>query len=173
MKFYVHLFEIDRKPNRHGIFGKEFWSKVAAEDEDLPGACGCYLFALQNGNNIVPWYVGKTEKRTFEKECCGATQINYYNEILVDHNGTPGLFLLPRLTGSGEKFAKPSKNGHRDIDFLETMLIGMALEKNPELLNVKKTALLREMKVPGVINSPQARPTFEVQSLRNALGIRS
>jgi hypothetical protein len=36
MKFYVHLFEIDRKPNRHGIFGKEFWGKVAADHRRQP-----------------------------------------------------------------------------------------------------------------------------------------
>jgi hypothetical protein len=171
MKFDVRLFEIERKPNRHGFFGRDFWDKVAKADDDLPGACGCYLFALQNGNNIVPWYVGKTEKRTFQDESCGATQINYYNEVLVDHNGTPLMFLPPKLTGSGAKFAKPSPNGHRDIDFLETLLIGMALEKNKNLLNVKKTALLREMVVPGVINSPQARPKSEAEHLRNALDL--
>jgi hypothetical protein len=171
MNFEVYCFEIDRKQNRHGIFGKEFWKKVEEEDDGLPDACGCYLFALQHGKNIVPWYVGKTEKRTFEHECFGPTQINYYNEILIDHSGTPRLFLLPKLTGSGAKFAKPTKNQHRDIDFLETMLIGMALDENKHLLNIKKTALLREMVVPGVINSPQSRPTFEVAALRNALGL--
>jgi hypothetical protein len=171
MKFDVYRFEIDRKKNRHGIFGKDFWAKVEDEESGLSGACGCYLFALQNGQNIVPWYVGKTEKRTFENECCGATQINYYNEVLVDHNGTPLLFLLPRMTGSGAKFSKPSKNGHRDIDFLETMLIGMALEENENLVNIKKTALLREMKVPDVINSGRARPTGDATDLRNALGL--
>jgi hypothetical protein len=75
------------------------------------------------------------------------------------------------MTGSGKKFSSPSQNGHRDIDFLETMLIGMALEKNKNLLNIKKTALLREMEVPGVINSPQARPTSNETDLRNTLGL--
>jgi hypothetical protein len=92
--------------------------------------------------------------------------------VLVDHNGKPLLFLIPRLTGKGEKFSKPSKNGHRDIGFLETLLIGMALKENGKLLNIKQTRLPREMKVPGVINSPQARPTSEVSALRNALELR-
>jgi len=172
MKFSVHGgFEIDRKPNRHGNFTNDFWKAVKEENEELPYACGCYVFALQNGDNIIAWYVGKTEKGTFFKECFQATKINYYNEILIDHNGTPLLFLLPRLTGAGTKFSKPTKSGYRDIDFLETLLIGMALEQNPKLANIKKTKLLREMKVPGVINSPQARPRKPVSDLRNALGL--
>jgi hypothetical protein len=81
------------------------------------------------------------------------------------------LYLLPRLTNSGEKFSKPTRSGYRDIDFLETLLIGMALEQNKNLANIKKTKLLREMIVPGVINSPQARPTGPVTDLRNALGL--
>jgi hypothetical protein len=174
MKFDVYGgYEIVRKTNRHGEFDKHFWEQVTAEDKDLPDACGCYVFALQNGDNIVAWYVGKTEKRTFRNECFQATKINYYNECLIDHHGRPLLFLLPRLTDSGRKFSKPTSSGYRDIDFLKTMLIGMALERNFNLLNVKKTKLLREMIVPGVINSPQARPTGPVLNLRNALELRS
>jgi hypothetical protein len=115
--------------------------------------------------------VGKTERRIFKQECFGATKVNYYNEILVRNNGTPLLFLLPRCTGSGRKFSKPSKNGYRDIDYLESMLIGLALERNKQLMNIRKTKLLKEMVVPGVINTPQARPTQPVIDLRNALGV--
>ena len=62
MKFAVcGGFEIYRKPNRHGIFEKEFWGRLEQSENDLPGACGCYIFALKNGENIVTWYVGKTE----------------------------------------------------------------------------------------------------------------
>lgn len=172
MKFAVYGgFEISRKDNRHGMFDKDFWKSVSEEEEGLPEACGCYLFALRNGHNFMTWYVGKTERRTFESECFQATKINYYNDVLVDHNGKPALFLLPRLTPSGRKFSKPTTTGYRDIDFLETLLIGMALKRNSNLMNIQKTKLLREMRVPGVINSPQARPTRPVSNLRNALGL--
>lgn len=57
------------------------------------------------------------------------------------------------------------------MDFLETMLIGPTLERNPKLLNIKKTKLLREMKVPAVMNSPRARATREVRELKKALGV--
>jgi hypothetical protein len=76
-----------------------------------------------------------------------------------------------RATGTGKKFSKPTNAGYRDIDFLQTLLIGMALERNDNLLNVRDTKLLREMVAPGVINSPRARPTGPVVDLRNALGL--
>ena len=93
-----------------------------------------------------------------------------FNEILVELNGTPLLFLLPRMTPKG-KLCKPTIWKYQDVEFLETVLIGIALEENGELANLKKTKLLREMRVPGVINSPHAPPTLPVRSLRNALGL--
>jgi hypothetical protein len=164
-------FEIARKPNRHGVFDKAFWDQVRMYDASLPDACGCYIFAMKNGSNIVAWYVGKTEKNRFQNECFQATKINYYNDVLASRNGTPLLFFLPRKTGSGKQFSKPTKVGYRDIEFLETMLIGIALERNSALMNVKKTKLLREMHVPGIINSSIGHPSTAVADLRNALGV--
>jgi hypothetical protein len=94
------------------------------------------------------------------------------NDILIERNGMPLLFLLPRITNRN-KLCKPTIWRYGDIEFLETMLIGISLEENPELANVKKTKNLREMRVPGVINSPQAAPTLPVRDLRNALGLSS
>ena len=152
MRFAVYGgFRIDRKPNKHGIFDASFWQSIEAIEAGLPYACGCYVFALQNGNNIVPWYVGKTEKKTFRFECFQPTKINYYNEALASHSGAPLLFLLPRLTAAGKKFSKSTSGNYRDIDYLEKMLIGMALERNKDIFNIKGTKLLREMVVPGII----------------------
>jgi hypothetical protein len=165
-------YEIERKPNRLGVFDKAFWDRVREDKANLPEACGCYVFALQNGNNIRPWYVGKTEKRTFQKECFQSGKIVIYNEVLANLRGISLLFLLPRLTKSMTKFSKHTKSGYRDVDFLETMVIGMALERNGKLANARKTKFLRKMKVPGVINSPQARPKRSVSALRKTLGLR-
>ncbi len=74
MNFEVHGgFSIPRKANWHGDFNKSFWGTVKKKDSDLPNACGCYVFALEHGSNIVAWYVGKMEKRTFQQECFHAT----------------------------------------------------------------------------------------------------
>src|SRR5690348_9411268 len=116
MKFDVYGgFEIYRNSKRRGVFNKEFWQRVEREKAGLPSACGCYAFALKNGKNIVAWYVGKTEKRTFQQECFQAAKIAYYHEILSDHNGTPLLFLLPRLTAGGNRFSQPTGAGYRDV----------------------------------------------------------
>ncbi len=171
MKFTIYGgFEIKRKRNGHGVFDSKFWKRVAKARKALPKACGCYVFAMQHGQNIVAWYIGKTEKNTFERECFQATKINYYNEALIDRKGTPLLFLLPRLT-AGNRFSKPSSGKYRDVDYLETMLIAMALEKNKGLFNIKKIKLLREMVVPGIINSPPGAPTKPQKDLKNALGL--
>lgn len=174
MRFAVYGgFQIFRKPNNHGEFDKAFWKTVENTEAALPDACGCYAFAIKHGKNIVTWYVGKTEQKTFRFECFQPTKINYYNEALASHSGTPLLFLLPRLTAAGTKFSKPTSGKYRDIDYLEKMLIGMALEKNKELFNVRGTKMLREMVVPGIINSPKGAPTQPQRDLKNALGLRN
>jgi hypothetical protein len=171
MRFEVYGgFQIQRNPNaRTGCFNRAFWDGIPYEG--LRKACGCYLFALQNGNNICPWYVGKTERQTFEKECFARPKISYYNSVLESHNGMPLLFLVPRLTAAGQAFSHPTRTGYRDIDFLEAMLISMALKANSGLINIQKTTLLRSMIVPGVVNSPQGNPGRAVRDLRNALGL--
>jgi hypothetical protein len=175
MKFAIYGgFEIQRQPNWHGAFDKEnrklFWENVEANKPRLSEACGCYVFAIQNGGNFRAWYVGKTEKNTFSGECFEIQKKLIYNEILVDHAGQALLFLIPRLATSG-KFSKPRQSGYHDVEFLETMLIGIALKTNPELANIRKTKLLKEMVVPGVINSPPGKPPLRVQDLKNALGL--
>jgi hypothetical protein len=95
----------------------------------------------------------------------------YYNEVLDAHNGTPQLFLIARLTPTTGRFSKSGRNGYNDIDYFESMLIGMALEKNKQLQNVRKTKFLRELVVPGVINTPPGRLTEAVLGLKNALGL--
>jgi hypothetical protein len=158
---------------REGVaiaFGKNelaaFWEQV---EETERGACGCYVFALQNGDNIVPWYVGKAEKATFEHRCFDPRHLVLYSLATRDRKGKPLLFLLSRRTPT-ERFSKPGTK-MRDIMFLENMLIGMALRRNPDLLNVQQTSMLKEMVVPGVINTPQGKPTGAETQLRQALGI--
>lgn len=80
MQFEVSKgFEIERKRNKHGVFDKSFWKIIEEHRDRLPDGCGCYVSALKNGSNIVVWYVGKTEKCTFRKECFQAHKVNIYN----------------------------------------------------------------------------------------------
>ena len=53
-------FEIDREDGRIHRAGQSMWDEAEEIEPGLSRAWGCYMFCLQNGQNIVPWYVGKT-----------------------------------------------------------------------------------------------------------------
>lgn len=145
----------------------EFWREVDTYREGLSQACGCYVFAIRNGNNYRSRYVGKTERNTFAGRFADhAGRLR----TLSKESGELQIFLLPALTKTG-RFMRPRRNGCPEIDFLETMLIGMALRKNSDLSNVQITTMLRNMYVPGVINAGPGQPTRAAKVLKNALGI--
>ena len=153
-------FEVPRKRDtNHVDMSKQakakFWAKVEEVDPGLSKACGCYLFAISASGAIKPWYVGKAEKG-FKQEVFTPTKLGHYNEVLARPHGRPTrgvpiVFLLARVTPK-EKFCKPSRHPRRDVDFLEAVLIGMALRRNKGLRNVAGTQLLRDLTVRGFIN---------------------
>ncbi|WP_147292956.1 hypothetical protein [Dyella psychrodurans] len=175
MNFSVHgPFEI---PRIKGLIDtsiaakKAFWQSVDSTSPGLSSACGCYVFSVKARRGALPWYVGLTTKRTFKDESLGAHQINHYNPAIVNKVGVKAqLFFLAKETSSG-KYAKPSKNPHRDIEFLETFLFGIALNRNPALRNARNLKFLRNICVPGVVNSPQRRPYKPERELKSALGL--
>ena len=145
----------------------EFWNAVDGDVEGLSEACGCYVFAVRGR----AWYVGMAERQCFWDECFSDHKVNQYNQALQSVSGQPYLFFIPKVT-PGDRFARPSPNGHRDIRLLENLLIGIALRRNPELQNIRGTTLLREMNVPGVLNTRQGQGRAgTVQDLRHVLGI--
>lgn len=130
-----------------------FWEKVNKMEDDLSESAGCYIFSIRAGGGSRPWYVGLAAKQTFRKECFTNHKVVIYNEVLHDRKrGIPTLTLISKKTKKG-RLAKPSKNGQRDIEFLEDMLIGNCIIRNPDLYNIKDTKLLKEMIVPGLLNS--------------------
>ena len=175
MYFYpVGPFKIDKKSN--GLvratteYLNTFWDTIDEEYDNLSQACGCYIFATRASKGITPWYIGKAEKQSFIQECFQPHKINHYNEAIAKKAVTPLLFLLPKSTNNGN-YSKPSNNGHQDINILETMLIGKAIEKNSNILNIKGTKIFREMVVPGILNSPQGKPDVSVQAFKQTLGV--
>jgi hypothetical protein len=147
---------------------KTFWAEVDEEYPCLPGAKGCYIFAIKAGKGIRPWYVGQTQK-SFAQECFQPQKRNHYTE--ASHNnkkGTPLLLLLARTTAGG-KFTNGAVDA-RELDFVEQMLIGLALGQNKELLNKKTTKYMRHLKLPGVLNTNVGPPTEAVKKLRLTLG---
>ena len=145
----------------------EFWQNVEEKAAGLSDACGCYIFTIHN----KVWYVGRTKKQDFKGECFTNHKLKNYNKALTQHKGKPRLMLIARCTDA-DRFSQPSDR-HGDIGFLEKMLIGLGLKRNPDLLNIKDTKLLREMIVPGVINTWQGGGNAKsIQFLKQYLGIR-
>jgi hypothetical protein len=145
---------------------REFWAAVEESEPGLSDACGCYVFVIRNR----AWYVGMAEKQSFKQECFALHKITQYNEALAQVSGKPSIFLLPKFTPGG-RFASPTSRGHTDIRMLENLLIGSALGRNADLQNVKGTKLLREMNVPGFLNSRQGQARANlVQAFKRAVG---
>lgn len=163
-------FEIPRKPNKRSVVDardrNELWRKVHEAKDYLQCALGCYIFALRKrGGGIVPWYVGKTCRQGFIRECFEPHKLVYFNEVVAGEAGVPLLYLIARVTPGG-KFTKSFPA--RESDYLETLLIGMALQRNPSLKNVTRTKLLKELHVPGLVNSranPRKGPVADLMAM--------
>lgn len=143
---------------------RTFWRSVAERDALLPGAVGCYIFAMKAGHKLTPWYVGKTEKGSFKGETCQPHKLLYYGNVIRKHKrAKPVLFLLAKRTATG-KYVKPTTR-HKylgSIAALEEMLIGTCLQRNDALLNKSKTKYLKRICVPGYVNdSPTTRTKGE------------
>lgn len=147
---------------------KTFWDEIGRKVEGLPQACGCYIFSI----GIKPWYVGLASGQFFRAECFSvskkAAYLAAYNNV---DKGVPRLTLIAKLTPQKKRFCKPSVNLQNDIYLLEDLLIGMALRKNPKLINIAKTKLLKEMHVPGILNTGTGEgAATAVQYLRQIMG---
>ena len=150
---------------------KDFWSEVEKVAPGVSEAYGCYVYAVKARRGTLPWYVGITTKRTFHAEALGSHQLGHYQPTIAQKNGvTPQLFFLAKKTPQGQ-FAKPSARRHKDVEFLEKFMFGIALNRNPDLSNFKNTKFLKKMVVPGVMNSPQRPPRAPERDLKNVLGL--
>ena len=176
MKFFPYGPFVIPKSRRSGLIESNrislnlFWDAVNKEEEGLSDAVGCYIFSIRAGRGLLPWYVGMACKQPFKKECFSSHKLVYYNNAIARRRGTPVLTLLPRITLTS-RFTKPSKSGHKDIEFLETMLIGYCIRRNPHLFNIKATKLLREMEVGGILNNTRGRDSTPVTDFRMLLGV--
>ena len=147
---------------------KDFWFKRDTKYNGLSYAVGCYIFSIRrSGGRPVPWYVGKTEKY-YRSECFDSHKLEHFNNALDENSGTPLLTLIAKRTPGGN-FANPSVNEHLDIQFLEKHLIALAIRCNPELKNKKDTRFLREIVVPGILNTPPVRQSGSVSELKKLL----
>ena len=147
-----------------------FWEDIE-EDQgiDVREGRGCYLFAHRAGGGFKPWYVGQS-KGPFAKEVFSAKNKGHYRDVYSDLGAaTPVIFLIARLTNGGD-LSKRSLSS-KEVDFIEQKLMGLALARNPGLINVANMKHHKRLVIPGIHNhsgslSPAAR------DLRTALGIK-
>jgi hypothetical protein len=151
----------------------------AIDDEyGLGDSCGCYVYALSSSGSsrIVPWYIGSARKSSFRDECITADKADKLNRALKTKNYRRfriKLYLLPLITSTG-RFAKPTKrNGHDVIDWLEKLLIGMAVRVNGDLINLKNTKAHRKVIVPNLLNHGSGPGTHASRSLKQAFTPRT
>ena len=176
MKFFPHIaVEIPR--NRNGLIAADkkslavFWSRVDIElEENLGNGVGCYILSIRAGQGSRPWYVGMAEKQSFRRECFTPHKLNHYNTATAAMKGTPLLTLIAKYTPSG-RIVTPRAGGHRDVQFLESMLISTCIRRNPDLYNKRDTKLLREMMVPGLLNTPHGMTYASVAAFRDLVGV--
>ena len=138
---------IDRK---EGL--KKFWEQVNDKEPGLSTARGCYIFVASTPSRpLKPWYVGQA-KNKFDPEAF--RNLDGYNSILNNTSKTPYMFLLADMTPQDQwKSTKDSNKKDPEIDYLETLLIGLALEKNPKLLNIQKARMLANLSIPGIVGA--------------------
>jgi len=135
----------------------------------LPGAVGCYIFAIRNRKSIRPIYVGLSCRTCFKSEVLSPHKELLVNRALAEEDGTLLVYLLGYQTPGG-KFRKQLRKSAA-IGFLEDALIGACLLRNPDLLNKRQTKHLRRVVVPGFMNDAQrgrkSRGAAELAALLN------
>jgi hypothetical protein len=168
-------FELPRDMGRLGLAEaaerREFWDVVDVDQPGLSEACGCYVFAIRVGGGVKPWYVGKAERQSFKRECLTSDKLEKYERAMASiGRGTPLLYFYARTTRARQQFSWPSISKHRDIGYLEKLLISHALKRNKNLINKQETELLKQMIVPGMINTPQGKLSAMATEMRWLMG---
>jgi hypothetical protein len=147
---------------------KKFRQDVAKQDRSLPDAVGCYIFAIRAGKGFTPWYVGKTEKQSFQDRIWQGGHFMDFNHVLCGNKGTPVVFLLAWKTRKGNFRKATKRKSSGSISSLEEMLIGTCLQRNSELLN-RKLVKYKAMHVPGYLNEKPGARSSEAKALARLL----
>lgn len=161
------IIKVDHIKNLKNVIDED-----AAVAELLAGP-GCYVFGIKStgAKRLVPWYVGKAEKQSVFKEATNSAHLQIFNEILDGYEkGHPALIFLPKVTSTGRS-AKVAKGAGKTpaVDFLEDWLIAAALKSNPNLYNIKKTKMLKDLWVRGLFNPTSGDSSSASQALKASL----
>lgn len=137
--------------------------KSDVDDWPLLKAKGVYIFSLRAGKGSKPWYVGKSEKMDFLREAFNTRNINAMNNLMNDRKGTLELTFVTQVASRG----KPNLS---QIGEIENFLIGLASDRNHELLNVQGK-LGFNWSIKGVIGSGRGRRSVDQQAFVDLVGL--
>lgn len=143
---------------------KEFWEKVEEQREKLSTANGVYCFVIKHGQNLKPWYVGKTVgKGGYKSECLTEHKLGLYARV-AEKSGKAHMIFFPLMTAKGNF----SKSGKSAIEELEKTLIARGIARNPDLLNTQGARLYENIFVPGLMGTQPPGPrNFEAKLARS------
>jgi len=109
-------------------------------------------------------------KGGFRSEVLQKHKRDHYDAAMRGRRGTPLLFLIPLLTPQG-RFSRDRDGNEALIKWVEKMLFGVAINRNPACRNQRDTRNLREVVVHGIFNSrPRGRQGPEVAAARAMFG---
>jgi hypothetical protein len=137
----------------------QFWENNGCQDQ-----VGCYVFGISHSRGTLPYYTGRTIS-SFKNECFQPHKLKkYHNALTRSRRGKPIMFfaILDRRSGPKNKKA---------IQILEERLIGLGIRRNPDLANISNTRE-DDISLPGVMGSPQGRPSSSTSSFRRMMGLK-
>jgi hypothetical protein len=137
--------------------GKEFWKPE--ENRRFSEKRGVYVFGIRASKGFTPYYVGKT-KINFQFELFSHRNINIFNRVIAENNGTPIVFLIyPK---------KISVYTKRDIEKIEQFLIEVAYAKN---IYIKNKQGLPSWCINGVWRCGPGKATKEASKFKIMMGL--
>lgn len=164
--------DVDRDLIQSGRRQVNLWDDADLRRAGLSSAIGCYLFCLNRGGVLTPWYVGMTvAKDGFAGEAFQPHKLEIYRKVLSEHpnHGRPQMILFPLILRHSDRFGR-GKTKKRAIGWLERMLMGFAYWQNPDLENVRDMKFLRNVTVNGLFGNPvPGRPKHAVAQAAQAL----
>lgn len=135
-----------------------FWTAANAATRGLAGAIGCYVFALQQGARLVPWFVGSTLD-DFGSAVFQPAQTAIYDRCMSGGTGAPVLFLLPLCTANARNFSGARKTGGGAIGWLEQGLMGLMFARSAKLASADGLRAFGRADVPEhLVPNTLARP---------------
>ena len=151
---------------------ERFWAAVNGREGGLAEAYGCFVFSVRGRNwrNELPWYVGRADRKPFLATCLDQTHLAAYAAVLAEiQHGSAYLHLVSLMTSAG-RFGRLGRGTQQEIGFVESLLTGAALGRNPRLGFSQELIPSCTVSIPGLLSPQNARLTIDARALRLVLG---